>query len=329
MHYIKEVAIMLSINDIKEARSRIAPYILATPLLRVPALDPILGAQIYIKPECFQFTGSFKLRGATNKLLSLTERERAAGVIAASSGNHAQAVACAAQRLGVKALIVVPEDINPLKAAGVRSFGAELLPCGLLSSQRVAKMKELCVSEGYTAAPPFDDHFIRAGQGTLGLEIMEAEPHMDMVICPVGGGGLISGTATAVKESNPKTKVVGAEPAQARRYAASRAAGQPTTIETGFTIADGTRTNDAAPANFAIIEHYVDELVGPDDQTLRQAMQLLIMKAKLIAEPSSCLPAAALLAGLVKVQPSDKVCLVVSGGNADPKLVAEVLSVEF
>lgn len=317
---------MLNINDIRAARERIAPYIIRTPLLRVQALDEVLGAQIYIKPECLQYTGAFKLRGATNKILSLSREEKARGVVAASSGNHAQAVACAAQRAGVKAIIVVPTDINPLKAAGVRYFGAELLPCGTLSSERVAKMKELCAEQGYTAAPPFDDPYIRAGQGTLALEIIEDEPEMDVALCPIGGGGLISGVSTALKESKPGLRMIGVEPAPAARYAASRAAGKPVVIETGYTVADGTRTNDAAAANFEIIEKYVDELVAPEDKYLLEALRLTLLKAKIVAEPSSCLPAAALLAGLVRVKPTDKVCLIISGGNIDPALLSSIFT---
>lgn len=316
---------MICYQDILDAAARIEGHVLRTPLLRIPALDEVLGCQVYLKPENFQFTGSFKLRGASNRLLSLTQEERGRGVVCASSGNHAQGVACAAQRLGIDAVIVMPTNCNPVKLAGVRSFGATAILEGTLSSQRDAKVAELVAAEGRTEVPPYDDDYVRAGQGTMGLEILADEPQMDVVVVPVGGGGMLSGVATAVKSIRPETRVIGAEPAGAPRYTESRKAGKPMWLDTVDTIADGTRTDHANEESFRIIEHLVDQLVVASDDAIRKAMYHAIATAKLVAEPSSVLGMAAVLEGNCTFQPEDKVCFILSGGNNDLNLVSQVL----
>lgn len=308
---------MIEITDIQTAAEHIAPYINHTPLLRVPALDRLCNCMIYLKPENMQLTGSFKLRGATNKILNLSADEQAKGVVAASSGNHAQGVAYAAARLGIKATIVMPENAPPTKIAGTRSFNANIILCGLLSGQREAKASEIAAREGCVEVHPFNDPLVIAGQGTAALEILADEPDLDILVAPVGGGGLISGLATAAKALRPDIRMIGVEPDSVSRYRLSRLSGSPQTIIMGTTIADGTRANVASPHNFPIIEKFVDELYGVTEDHIKKALYHYAKWAKLVVEPSGSLPLAALLAGLIPVKPTDKVCLLISGGNLD------------
>ena len=317
---------MLTLQDIQQAQTRISPYIVRTPLLRVPALDKDLGCQVYLKFEGFQVMGAFKLRGAMNKALSLTPAELAQGLVCASSGNHAQGVACAAQRLGTRAVIVMPTNANPVKLAGVKSFGGQVELVGTLSSQREARAKMLVEEAGMVNVHPYADPYVAAGQGTIGLELLEDLPDLDAVACPIGGGGLISGVATAIKGLKPDALTIGVEPAGAPRYSVSRAAGKPMTLEQVDTIADGTRTDHADPGNFAMIQDRVDRLCTVEDPFIRQAMVLLMTRAKLTVEPSGALPVAAALAGVLPVEPGQKVAFVLSGGNVDPALAAQLLA---
>ena len=317
---------MLTLQDVQAARRRIAPYIVRTPLLRIPALDGELGCQVYLKFEGFQVMGAFKIRGAMNKALSLSPEELGRGLVCASSGNHAQGVACAARRLGARAVIVMPTNANPVKLAGVKALGGQVELVGTLSSQREARAAELVEREGMVNVHPYADPCVAAGQGTIGLEILEDLPDAAAVVCPIGGGGLISGVATAVKGLSPQVKTIGVEPAGAPRYSQSRAAGRPVRLEKVDTIADGTRTDHADPNNFSVIEARVDTLCTVEDEVLRRAMVLLMTKAKLTAEPSGALPVAAALAGGLPVSKEDKVVFVLSGGNIDPALAARLLS---
>lgn len=317
---------MFTYQDVQAARERIAPYIVRTPLLRVPALDEALGCQVYLKHEGFQPMGAFKLRGAMNKALSLTPEERARGLVCASSGNHAQGVAYAAHKLGCRAVIVMPTNANPVKLAGVKKWGGQVELVGTLSSQREARAAELVREQGMVEVHPYADPYVAAGQGTLALEILEDLPDASLVAAPIGGGGLISGVATAVKGVNPQVRTVGVEPAGAPRYTRSRAEGSPVQLDSVNTIADGTRTDHANPDNFAMIQERVDELYTVEDAWIEKAMLLLMTQAKVIAEPSSALPVAAALAGVLPVKPEDKAVFVLSGGNADPALLARLLT---
>lgn len=317
---------MTSLQDVIEAKERIAPYIAKTPLLRVPALDKYLGCQVYLKPENLQYTGSFKLRGAANKLLSLSEAEKSAGVVAASSGNHAQGVAYSAQLLGIDATIIMPLNANPVKIQSVEEYGAELILHGETSSQRTEKAKELADKSGKVEVHPFSDDYIRAGQGTIALEILEDEPEINQIVVPIGGGGLISGIAIATKESRPEINILGVEPEGASRYSESLDAGQPVKLSRVNTIADGTRTDQADADNFQLIKQYVDDIIAVSDEAIKEAMKLILAKAKLVVEPSSAMVFAAALANKINVNPTDKVCFVVSGGNNDLSLLGEILN---
>ena len=227
---------ILSIREIRAARDRIKPYIAETPLLRLQNLDAYLGCEVYAKAECMQITGSFKLRGAMNKLLSLSEEELSRGIVAASSGNHGKAVAYAANMLGTKAIIVMPNTAPKIKMDAVRALGAEVVLCDV--SERFAVAEKLCAERGATMVPPYNDEFVMAGQGTAGLEIMEQCPQLDCIVVPVSGGGLIGGVAAAVKAVSPDTRVYGAEPAALPRYSASLKAGEPVKVEQRKSIAD-------------------------------------------------------------------------------------------
>lgn len=316
---------MITYQDVLAAQQRIAPYITHTPLLRVPALDAVLGCQVYLKPENLQITGSFKIRGATNAMLCLTDAQKQNGVICCSSGNHAQGVACAAKLLGIDAVIVMPENVNPVKLAGTKSYGARVLLAGTRSSERDTKADELVRQEGRTLIHPYANDYVRAGQGTAAIEILQDAPDIDTIVVPVGGGGLLSGIATAAKAVRPGIRIVGAEPAGAPRYSVSREAKRPVWLEQVDTIADGTRTDHADPDNFEMIEHLVDTLVAVTDDDIRAAMKLTALSARVVAEPSSSMPVAAALSKKLAVRPDEKVCFVISGGNIDPVLLKEVL----
>ena len=317
---------MIEYRDVQAARARIAPHIVRTPQLRVPALDEALGCQVYLKHEGFQAIGAFKIRGALNKALSLSEEELGRGLVCASSGNHAQGVAYAAHKLGAQAVIVMPTNANPVKLAGVQRWGGQVELVGTLSSQREERAAQLVREQGMVEIHPYADPFVAAGQGTLALEVLEDLPDASLIAAPIGGGGLISGIATAVKGAAPQVRTVGVEPAGAPRYTRSRAEGRPVQLESVQTIADGTRTDHANPDNFAVIQARVDELYTVEDRWIEEAMRLLMTAAKVIAEPSSVLPVAAALCGALPVRPEDKAVFVLSGGNADPALLARLLA---
>lgn len=323
---IREDTAVITLQDVLDARSRTAPYILHTPLLRAPALDPVLGYETWLKFEGCHEIGSFKIRGAMNRALSLTPEELSRGLAAASSGNHAQGVAMAARRLGTRAVIVMPVDVSPVKLDGVKALGAETELVGTLSSQREARARELAAARGMTFIHPFADPWVAAGQGTIGLEILEDLPSVDAVAVPVGGGGLLSGVATAVKGMRPEVKVIGVEPAGAARYSASRAAGKPVKLDRISTIADGTRTDAASPVSFEVIQARAVALCTADDLFIRKAMKLLLMKAHIAVEPSAALPVAAALAGTLPAEKGSKVVFVLTGSNVDPSLLAEILA---
>lgn len=317
---------MIEYRDVQAAQARIASHIIRTPLLRVPALDEALGCQVYLKHEGFQAIGAFKIRGALNKALSLSEEELGRGLVCASSGNHAQGVAYAAHKLGAQAVIVMPTNANPVKLAGVQRWGGQVELVGTLSSQREERAAQLVREQGMVEIHPYADPFVAAGQGTLALEVLEDLPDASLIAAPIGGGGLISGIATAVKGAAPQVRTVGVEPAGAPRYTRSRAEGRPVQLESVQTIADGTRTDHATPDNFAVIQARVDELYTVEDRWIEEAMRLLMTAAKVIAEPSSVLPVAAALCGALPVRPEDKAVFVLSGGNADPALLARLLA---
>lgn len=316
-----------TIQDILEARERLEPHIRHTPLLRAEKIEKAVGCQLYLKPETLQITGAFKIRGALNKALSLPREAIANGLIATSSGNHAQGIAYAARMLGVKAILVVPVTTPKIKIENTRAMGAEVV---LFDGDTAARWKRVCeIAEEnqYAAVHGFEDPLVMAGQGTIGCEILEDLEDVDTVIVPLGGGGLLSGIATAIKETKPSVRVIGAEPALTPKYFQSRINKERTSLPLKNTIADGVRISVPGQNPWPIIEKYVDEIVLVDDEHIVAGMRVLARDAKLIAEPAASIGIGALLAGAVKVRPDEKVCAVLSGGNWDLCDLAEIYKV--
>ena len=314
---------LVTLERIRAAADRIRGVALRTPLVS-------WDESTWLKPENIQPVGAFKIRGAHAKLTALSHAERRAGVITYSSGNHAQAVARCARLLGVRAVIVMPDNAPPVKVAGVQRDGAEIVRCGPGSDERRRVAERLAAEHGYTMVPPFDDAEIIAGQGTAGLEIAEDLPEVTSVIVPVGGGGLISGVAAAVKAMAPGARVIGVEPDAAADARDSLAAGEIVSWlaqQTGRTIADGLRVSAVGRLPFAHLQAFVDEIVTVSDDEMREAMVQLATRARLVAEPSGAAAMAAHLTGRVARPPGDEARVVlISGGNVDPSMLAELLS---
>jgi threonine dehydratase len=283
--------------------------------------------QLYLKPENLQPIGSFKLRGAYNKVASLSEEDLRRGVITYSSGNHAQGVAYAARTLGVKAVIVMPRNAPAVKREATLALGAEIILVGPASSERQAKAEELAAQFGYVIVPPYNDEMIIAGQGTMGLEILEDLPEVETIIAPVGGGGMLSGIATAIKLSKPAAKVIGAEPELAADAQASLRSGkivQSTAEETTRTLADGLRTQSIGAINFEHIRRYVDDIVTVTEDEIRKAMHLLADDPKTLAEPSGAVAVAAFVFHRDELPKTTMNVAVISGGNIEAEMLAEI-----
>ncbi|MDH6124377.1 threonine/serine dehydratase [Kitasatospora sp. GP82] len=316
---------LVGLEELRAAQQRIAGVAVRTPLMPCPWAS--VGARrLWLKPESLQPTGAFKIRGAYNRLAALGEDERARGVVAQSSGNHAQAVAYAAQLLGIKAVIVMPDTSPAIKVENTRSFGAEVIL--VAPGERDTLPAELAAEHGYVWVPPYDDRYIVAGQGTVGLEIGEDAPdELDTVLVPVSGGGLVSGTAAALKLTCPGVRVVGVEPELAADAQQSLRTGRLTVwpvADTYRTIADGLRTPSVGELPFEHLQAYVDDIVTVSEQEIRDTVALLARRGRLVAEPSGAVAPAAYfhraeeLGGRV-------FAAVVSGGNVEPKLLAELL----
>ncbi|NLB83420.1 MAG: pyridoxal-phosphate dependent enzyme [Synergistaceae bacterium] len=316
---------IVGLSDIQKAAERIAGKVRHTPILRGDKLDSLVGAEVYFKPENLQITGSFKIRGATNKILSLSEEDRMKGIIASSSGNHAQGVAYAAKMLGIKATLVLPENAPQSKIEGTKALGAEVILHGFDSIQRYKKLYEIQDEKGYTLVHSYNDPDLIAGQGTSGLEIAQDLPDVDTVVVPLGGGGLLAGVAAALKESRPSVRIVAVEPAGIQRYAESRKAGHPVEVSMGETLADGLMITKTGEFNYPLIEKYVDEIVPASDEFIKKALLEIIFKGKLLVEPSAAIGLAAALEGTFKVKPGEKICFFLSGGNIDPDKLASFL----
>ncbi|HHW39197.1 MAG TPA: threonine/serine dehydratase [Bacillales bacterium] len=305
---------MVTIKAIHEAQKRIAPYVYKTPLLHLNNLDEYLGCQVYAKMESFQVTNSFKVRGALNALMSLPEDTLKKGIITASSGNHGKAIAFAAKQLGSQAHIVVPENAPKIKVEGIQSYGAEIIFS--VPAERFKVANKLSEENDWSFISPFDDNRIMAGQGTAGLEILEQLPDVDYIIAPIGGGGLLGGLSTAVKETKPQVKIIGVEPTSVARYSTSFATGHPVALSPeSKSVADGLQTLKPGELNYPVIEKYVDKIVTVDEGNILKATKLFLTKGKLLAEISSCITLGAFLQGTVKFNPNDKVVLFISGGN--------------
>lgn len=317
------------LQDIRDAAERICPYIRHTPLLREKSMDTVLGYQAYLKPEMLQITGSFKPRGALNKILSLTPDEMKKGIVATSSGNHGQACAFAGQMLGIHTTVVIPEDAPIIKIENAKAMGAEVIVWNRKYAERWKKVLEEAAEHGYIIVHAYDDYTVMAGQGTIGMEIMEDLPDVDTVLVPISGGGLISGISTAIKESNPKVRVIGVQAAASCAYYVSRQNGHPSTVTSLPTVADGLTCSRTSENPYPIIEKYVDEIVVAEEEDIKEAVRVVARDAKLVAEPSACVGIAALLSGRVKTRTNEKVCSVLTGGNWDVNMIGKILKGEY
>ncbi len=284
---------------------------------------------LYLKAESLQPTGAFKLRGAYNKVSSLSPAERRRGVVAHSSGNHAQAVAYAARSLGVRAVIVMPRGAARVKLDATAAFGAEIVLVGNDSSERVRRAEELAAEHGYVPVPPYDDETLIAGQGTVGLEILEDLPDVEAVLVPVSGGGLISGVAAALKLSRSDIRVIGVEPELAADARASLRSGKLVELpaeQVGRTIADGLRVRRLGDVPFEHVRAFVDDIVAVSEDEILEAMRRLALRVRLVAEPSGAVTFAAHLFHQAELPPTRLNVAIVSGGNVEPHLLARVLS---
>ena len=312
---------LVSLSAIRLAAEALQSVAVRTPLLRANALSDDLGASIYLKPEMLQRGGAFKFRGAYSFVAGLSVVERARGVIAPSSGNHAQAVALAARLFGVKATVVMPTTVTDAKRVGAERLGARVVLAGTTTKDRMDRAVELVEAEGATLVPPFDDVRIIAGQGTVGLEIVADLPDVSTVLVPVGGGGLSAGVAAAIKQLKPDVQVIGVEPATAAKLTAARAAGEPVTLPSTHSIADGLMSIRIGTIPFAHHEAFLDDVVTVDDAAIIDAMRHLLDRAKLVAEPSGAITVAALLDG--RITPRGETVAILSGGNIEwPGLAA-------
>jgi threonine dehydratase len=308
-----------------EARERLRGAVLHTPLVR---LSSVTDAVAYLKAENLQPIGSFKLRGAFNAVAQLSEAQRQRGVITYSSGNHGQGVAYAARAFGVPAIIVMPSNAPEIKRQATTALGALIVDVGPASSERRERAEALASEHGYAIIPPYDDAAIIAGQGTCGLEILADCPEVDLVLAPVGGGGLLSGVAAAIRQQRPECRVIGVEPELAGDAAASLRQGkivQFTAEQTTRTLADGLRTQSLGDLNFAHIQRYVERVVTVTEQEIEQAMRRIAWDARLIAEPSGAVATAALLFHAHELPPHRNAVAIISGGNAEPATLLRVL----
>ncbi len=315
---------LVGLKDILEAKHVIADHVNRTPMINSTTLGRRIGAKLYFKAEIFQKTGSFKPRGALNKLKNLTQAEKAHGVITISAGNHAQGLAYAASLLGIKATVVMPQTAVKSKVEATKGYGASVILHGS-GKDLMSKCLELQEERGLTFVHPFDDLLIIAGQGTVGLEILEDVPAPDMVVVPVGGGGLISGVATVLKANNPAIKIIGVEPIGAAAMSQSLQQNTVVHLNKADTIADGLAAPFAGEYTLAHVKQYVDEVVLISDEEMIEALWLILERCKLLPEPAGAAGFAALLSKKIAIPQGAQVVCVLSGGNVDRSRLKEIL----
>ncbi|PTJ92912.1 bifunctional threonine ammonia-lyase/L-serine ammonia-lyase TdcB [Staphylococcus simulans] len=317
-----------NIQDIKEAKMMIRDYVRKTPLIQSMFLsNDITGGDVYLKLENMQFTGSFKYRGALNKILHLTEEQKEKGIITASAGNHAQGLALTGKLLGIKATVIMPEEAPIAKQEATRGYGAEVILKGETFNDSRLYMEQLAKETGKTIVHPYDDNEVMAGQGTIGLEILDSIWNVNTVIVPVGGGGLISGVATALKSFNPSIHVIGVQAENVHGMAESVKQGKITSQFTAHTIADGTEVAIPGEKTYEVADKLVDEFILVTEDEISNAMRHLMQRAKIIAEGAGALPTAAILSG--KIDPkwlkNKTTVALVSGGNVDLTRVSHII----
>lgn len=327
----------IDLADVRRAAERLRGVAHRTPVVTSRTVDALVGpgTRVFFKCENLQRGGSFKFRGAYNRLSALTPAERSRGVVAFSSGNHAQGVALAARELGVPATIVMPTDAPLTKLAATRAYGATVVHYDRLTEDREALARRLAAEEGGTVVPSFDDPLIMAGQGTAALELLEEVGDVDLLLAPLGGGGLLSGCATAVKGVSPRTRVVGVETETANDWVLSLAAGERITIPPPPTIADGIRTQQPGALTFPVVQRLVERVVTVSDDEVKDAVRFLLPRLKLLVEPTGAVAAAALLSRRLQLEsesetekmPSDqRIGVILSGGNVDPDVLCAILT---
>jgi threonine dehydratase len=316
---------LVTLAELRAAQERLRGVVVHTPLVAFEM--PGEPAALWVKAEGLQPIGSFKLRGAFNKVAQLSARERACGVITYSSGNHAQGVAYAARALGAKAVIVMPCNAPQVKVSATRALGAEIVTVGPTTGERKAKAEELAAEFGYVIIPPYDDRDIIAGQGSCGLEIVADRPTVDLVLAPVGGGGLLSGVAAAVKLTRPGARVIGVEPELAADAAESFKAGRIVafTGDQSQTAADGLRSQSVGVLNFAHMQAFVDDIVTVTEAEIRQAMRRIIFATRLVPEPSGAVAVAAALFHREQLPSARETVAIMTGGNVEAALLRSVL----
>ncbi|GIW17273.1 MAG: serine/threonine dehydratase [Tepidiforma sp.] len=316
----------ITFADVVAASSRIAGVVHRTRVASSRQLDSRTGLRVFLACENEQRTGSFKIRGALNRLAQLSAGERARGVVAASSGNHAQGVALAATIVGTAATIFMPSDAPKAKVSATRGYGARVEFYDRETALPADLVEDFSRRTGAVPVPAFDHPAIMAGQGTVALELLAETGPVDAVVVPLGGGGLLSGVATVVKTLQPRARVFGVEPADGDDWVRSLAAGRPVLIDPPRTIADGARTRQPGVLTYRVVSKLVDGVVTVTDDDLAEAVRFLGLRMKLVAEPTGALAVAALLAGRVPVEPGSRVAAIVSGGNVDPGMYARLLT---
>ncbi len=316
---------MFDLSDVRAARERIAGRVHVTPTLSSSRLGARAGVTLLLKCENLQKTGSFKARGALNKVSGLDAAARARGVVTFSAGNHAQSLAWAASAAGVPAVVVMPAAASPAKAEASRGYGAEVVLHGANGLEALARAREIETERHLTFVHPFDDPLVAAGAGTSGLELLEQAPDLDVVVVPIGGGGLIAGLLVAIKESNPRIRVYGVEPTGAAAMRRSLDEGRAVQLESVSTIADGLAAPMAGVLNYEVVRRYADDVVLIGDDAIADAVRELLLNTKLLAEPAGAAATAAVLSGVIPVKPGERVAVVLSGGNVDAARLASLL----
>jgi threonine dehydratase len=316
----------ISLADVQAARERLRGAIYYSPCPHSQMLSALTGQQVYLKLENLQMTGSFKERGALNRIAMLTPDQAARGVVAASAGNHAQGVAYHATARGIRALIVMPLATPLVKVTATRGFGAEVVLHGANYDEACEEATRLCTAQGMTFIHPFDDASVMAGQGTIGLELLEQVPQLEAVVVPIGGGGLIGGIACAIKESRPDIRIVGVQTSRLPSMVAARAEGRPVTVEPSTTIADGIAVRRAGDVTFPVVQKYVDEIVTVDEDEIASAILVLLEREKTLAEGAGAAALAALLQKKTTLIPAGaKTAVLVCGGNIDVTLLSRII----
>lgn len=316
---------MITLQDIQAARERLGRAVYHTPCPVSLTLSKLCGCHTYFKLENLQMTGSFKERGALNKLLLLSDAEKRAGVIAASAGNHAQGVAYHATRLGIRSVIVMPKQTPLIKVSNTRELGGEVILHGANYDEALAHARQLAKEHGFTFIHAFDDDAVIAGQGTIGLELLEEEVKFDAVVVPIGGGGLISGLAVAMKTRQPDIRIIGVEPENAASMRSALLAGHPTEIAIEPTIADGLAVKRAGTHTLAVVQHFVDEVVSVSEEEIASAILKLLEIEKTVVEGAGAASLAAILFHKIAGLDWKNVAILVCGGNIDPNLLSKII----